>query len=629
MDLKLWGSQTAGFVSLVHMLVERAEAQPDQRAYTYLVDGTTESDTLTYRQLDCRSREIAVMLQSALDQGDRALLMYSPGLDFVSAFFGCLCAGVIAVPVYPPQPSRPERSLPRLRAIYSESGAKAILCTEDFFCKLATLFQSDPELSTCPLLATDHYGLEDIDSWKMPEVHADTIAFLQYTSGSTAAPKGVVVSHGNIVHNLAYIHNIAHHENDNVLVSWLPTYHDMGLFSGVLFPLFNDCPAYLMSPVSFLQKPFRWLQAISHFRGTNSGGPDFAFELCVQKSTAEQRSQLDLSSWQIAFNGAEPIRKSTLENFSKTFRECGFRSTAFFPVYGLAESTVLVLGKPLMNESASSENASSENASSENTSGTEGIFAADGYVTAEPVSCGSPKFGMEVIVVDPRQSVEMELGQIGEIWVNGPSVAQGYWNLPHETERTFNAFLESGRGPFLRTGDLGFMRNGELFVTGRIKDLIIVRGRKHYPQDIEQTVEQSHSETHSKSAAAVSVLAEDGPQLVILAEVNRRLRSGRSKSKVGEASPSQGVCNEIIDAIRQAVSEQHELQPAAIALLAPGSIPKTSSGKIRRHACCDAILAGRLDCIASWSLANFNCGSFLDPFRHSTDDRLRTTAADE
>ena len=624
MDRKLWGSNDAGFVSLVHLLVERAETQPDQRVYTYLVDGITERDTLTYRQLNRRSREIAVMLQGALEQGDRALLMYSPGLDFVSAFFGCLCAGVIAVPVYPPQPSRPERSLPRIRAIYSESGGKAILCTEDVFCKFATLFQSDPELSRCPLLATDHYGLEDIETWKMPQVHADTIAFLQYTSGSTAAPKGVVVSHGNIVHNLAYIQNISHHETDNVLVSWLPTHHDMGLFSGVLFPLFNDCPAYLMSPVSFLQKPFRWLQAISHFRGTNSGAPDFAFELCAQKATAEQRSQLDLSSWQIAYNGAEPIRNSTLKSFSKAFRECGFRSSAFFPVYGLAESTVLVLGKPWMGE-----NAINENTCSENSSGVEAALAANGNVTAEPVSCGSPKFGMEVIIVDSKQSVEMEPGQIGEIWVSGPSVAQGYWNSPRETEATFNAFLKSGRGPFLRTGDLGFMRSGELFITGRIKDLIIVRGRKHYPQDIEQTVEQSHSEIHSKSSAAVSVPSEDGPQLVILAEVNRRLRSGRSKSKVGKASPFEGDYDEIMDAIRQAVSEQHELRAAAISLLNPGSIPKTSSGKIRRHACCDAILAGTLDCIASWSLANSNSSSFLEPTRHSTDDRIRTAAADE
>ena len=624
MDRKLWGSQAADFVSLVHLLVERAKAQPDQRAYTYLVDGITESDTLTYRQLDRQSREIAVMLQSALDHGDRVLLMYPPGLDFVSAFFGCLCAGVIAVPVYPPQASRPERSLPCLRSIYRESGAKAILCTEDVFSKFATLLQSDPELSTCPLLATDHYELEDIDTWKVPAIHADTIAFLQYTSGSTAAPKGVVVSHGNIVHNLAYIQNISHHASDNVLVSWLPTYHDMGLFSGVLFPLFNDCPVYLMSPVSFLQRPFRWLQAISHFRGTNSGGPDFAFELCAQKSTAEQRSQLDLSSWQIAYNGAEPIRKSTLERFSKTFRECGFRSTSFFPVYGLAESTVLVLGK-----SSIGENTDSENAHSENANGTEAALAANRNATAELVSCGSPKFGMEVLIVDSKQSVEMEPGQIGEIWVSGPSVAKGYWNLPRETEATFNAFLESGRGPFLRTGDLGFLRNGELFVTGRIKDLIIVRGRKHYPQDIEQTVEQSHSEIQSKASAAVSVPTENGPQLVILAEVNRRLRSGVPKTRMGATSPSEGDCDQIIDAIRQAVSEQHELQTAAIALLAPGSIPKTSSGKIRRHACCDAILADTLDCIASWSLPDFSSGFFLEPSRHSTDDRLRTTSTDD
>ena len=598
MGRKLWSSQSAGFVSLVHMLVERAKAQPDQRAYTYLVDGIIQSDTLTYRQLDRRSREIAVMLQSALQHGDRALLMYSPGLDFVSAFFGCLFAGVIAVPVYPPQLSRPERSLPRLRAIYSESGAKAILCTEDIFSKFATLFQSDLELSMCPLLATDHYGLEDIESWKMPEFHSDTIAFLQYTSGSTADPKGVVVSHGNIIHNLTYIQNISHQETDNVLVSWLPTYHDMGLFSGVLFPLFNDCPVYLMSPASFLQKPFRWLQVISHFRGTHSGGPDFSFELCAQKLTADQRSQLDLSSWQVAYNGAEPIRKSTLEIFSRTFRECGFRTSAFFPVYGLAESTVLVSGKPLTEKDASNESTVSEIDNP-----TQADVATNGNVQAEPISCGSPQCGMEVIIADSRQSVEMEPGQIGEIWVNGPSVAQGYWNLPRETDVTFNAFLISGRGPFLRTGDLGFMRNGELFVTGRIKDLIIVRGCKHYPQDIEQTVEQSHSEIHSMSSAAVSVPAENGPQLVILVEVNRRLRSGRSNSEVGESSPSKAKCGEIIDAIRQAISEQHELQAATISLLAPGGIPKTSSGKIRRHACCDAILAGTLDCIASWSLA--------------------------
>ncbi len=614
MDRKLWGSQGTGCVSLVHMLTERAQTHPDQRGYTYLVDGITESDTLTYGQLDHRSREIAVMLQSALDQGDRALLMYSPGLDFVTAFFGCLYAGVIAVPVYPPQPSRPEHSLPRLRAIYSESGAKAMLCTEEAFTKFASLFQSDPELSTCPLLATDHYGLETIDAWKVPEVQSDTIAFLQYTSGSTAAPKGVVVSHGNIIHNLAYIQHISHHETDNVLVSWLPTYHDMGLFSGVLFPLFNGCPAYLMSPVAFLQKPFRWLQAISHFRGTNSGGPDFAFELCAQKSTAEQRRQLDLSSWQIAFNGAEPIRKNTLEGFSKTFRECGFRSRTFFPVYGLAEATVLVVGKPLTGENANS---------------AEVTLTADAGVTTEPVSCGSPKFDMEIVIVDSKQSVEMTPGQIGEIWVSGPSIAQGYWNLPHETARTFKAFLESGRGPFLRTGDLGFVRNGELFVTGRIKDLIIVRGRKHYPQDIEQTVEQSHSEIHLSSSAAVSVPTEDGSQLVILAEVKRRLRSDRSKTKVAEASPSLRSFDEIMDAIRQAIAEQHELQTAAIAILAPGSIPKTSSGKIRRHACCDAILAGTLDCLASWSLANFSFAASLEPNRDSTDDRIRTTPADE
>ena len=586
------------FQSLVERLQLRAETSPDEMGYTFLKNGTTEVEKLTYGQLDLHSREIAVMLQRVLKPDDRALLMYRPGLDFVSAFFGCLYAGVVAVPVYPPNAARPERSLPGLRSIAVEAGIDAILCTEKETGEFADLFQDVPELSECPLLATNHYGLERIDKWKPSVSDSDAIAFLQYTSGSTAAPKGVAVSHGNIIHNLGYIHDYSQHDTESILISWLPTYHDMGLFAGVLFPLFKGCPSYLMSPVSFLQKPIRWLQAISHFRGTNSGGPDFAYELCVQRSTAEQRLQLDLSSWQVAYSGAEPIRRSTLESFSATFRDCGFRRTSLFPVYGLAESTVLVSGQVWADERAAA--APPAHQEKENSD----VVTAIRPVSLEKsVSCGSPRFGMEVIIADPSQLTEMPDGEIGEIWISGPSVAKGYWNRPEETNATFRAFLaDTNQGPYLRTGDLGFMRAGELFVTGRIKDLIIIRGRKHYPQDIEQTVETSHSEIRNQCTAAVSVPTSDGERLAIVAEVNRRsnIRGHRSSEIV--SCQWREELGEIIATIRQAVSEQHELQTTSISILARGSIPKTSSGKIRRHACCNAVLDGSLDSLAYWSL---------------------------
>ncbi len=586
------------FESLVPYLELRAQTQPDDCGYTFLVDGTTPGDTLTYGQLDLQSREIAVMLRRVLKPGDRALLMYPPGLDFVSAFFGCLYAGVIAVPAYPPPSARPERSLPRLRSIAVEAGISAILCNEEVSWKFCQLFRDTPELFSIPLLATDHYGLESVEGWQAPDCDPDSIAFLQYTSGSTAAPKGVAVSHGNILHNLAYIHEGSKYDHETTLVSWLPTYHDMGLFAGVLFPLFKGCPSYLMSPVSFLQQPIRWLQAISQYGGTNSGGPDFAYDLCVQRTKVKQRRELDLSTWRIAYNGAEPIRQSTLDRFSVAFEACGFRREALYPVYGLAESTVFVSGQRLSGK-IQTNHASSDHSNTDRT-------ASSGYdkrPIAGRVSCGVPGFGMEVVIADPHRLVEMPEGEIGEIWIRGASVAKGYWNRPLETAQKFCAFLaDTNLGPYLRTGDLGLLRNGELFVTGRIKDLIIVRGRKHYPQDIEQTIEASHHELRIKSSAAISLPTDEGEQLGIVAEVNRRHDSRRRPGSSGETECCRDPLNDIIATIRQAVAEQHELQAAAIFLLSRGSLPKTSSGKIRRHACCEAVMSGTLESLAEWTL---------------------------
>ncbi len=567
----------APFQSLVHRLRSRADEQGNTIGYSFLVNGETIGDTLTYEELDQRSREIAVMLSRVVSPGDRVMLIYSPGLDFISAFFGCLNAGVIAVPVYPPQVARPQRSLPQLRSIALEAGISAVLCTEGLRDKLHTLFQDAAELARQPILATDYYGLEDIDSWQEPAIEADTVAFLQYTSGSTASPKGVVVSHGNIVHNLSYIQHRSEQSN-TVQVSWLPTYHDMGLFSGVLFPLFIGRPSYLMPPVSFLQKPIRWLQAISRFKGTHSGGPNFSYQLCVDRITAEERNALDLSSWKVAYNGAEPIHKATLERFFETFVDCGFRRHAMFPVYGLAESTVFVSGAPWSQEKIETRLTDPEN----------DLVVAD-ETSREHVSCGSPCFETEVVIVDPTSMIPMPLGQIGEIWISGPSVALGYWNRPDAQRQTFAAHLAvNNHGPFLRTGDLGYTFHGELFVTGRIKDLIIIRGRKHYPQDIERTVESSHVAIRSQCSAAFSISTCGGERLAIVSEVDL------PRNNDGSA--------QVIAAIREAIAEQHELQTHYVSLLRRNSIAKTSSGKIRRHAVRDAVVNGTLDSLDHWTL---------------------------
>lgn len=579
--------------TLICQLQTLAMNQPEQRGFTFLTDGINEVATLTYAELDHQSREIAVMLQRILNPGDRVLLMYPAGLEFVSAFFGCLYAGVIAVPAYPPQLARPERSLPRLRSIAKEAGVSAILCAEKTERALSGLFHLAPEFAQVPVLATDHYGLESVEEWKPPNLQLDAIAFLQYTSGSTAAPKGVAVTHHNILHNLACIEQVSDHDVETVLVSWLPTYHDMGLFAGVLFPLFKSCPSYLMAPAEFLQRPIRWLQAISHFRGTNSGGPNFAFGLCVEKTTVEQRKELDLSSWRVAYNGAEPVRRSTLDQFAKAFQECGFEKNSLNTVYGLAESTVFVCGKRLANAEVPLNNGARA-----------ACVSADRLAESslEAVSCGVPQLGMELLIVDPVKMIEVEPGQTGEIWIAGPSVAQGYWNRPEATRHNFQAHLsDSNRGPFLRTGDLGFVRGGELYVTGRRKDLIIIRGCKHYPQDIERTVESCHAAIRTNCVAAIPVSTPDGEGVAIVAEINLRRQDPHASGGPNSLRVDDEMQN-IIATIRQSIAEQHEIQTNAVAIVARGCIPKTSSGKIQRHACQDAINSNAAKILAQWNL---------------------------
>ena len=429
------------------------------------------------------------------------------------------------------------------------------------------MLDQTPDLKKIAWLATDQLPDRAEDQWQLPDVHGDTLAFLQYTSGSTGTPKGVMLTHANLMHNSASIAYAFEHTRSGSGVFWLPSYHDMGLIGGILQPLYIGQANVLLSPMSFLQKPYRWLQAISRYRCTISGGPNFAYDLCVRKITPEQRDTLDLSRWCLAFNGAEPVRAETLDQFAKMFEPCGFRREAFYPCYGMAEATLIVSGGfkaalPVIR--------TFDAEALENNQVLDALADEEG--ARELVGSGGNLLDQRIVIADPETSDHAcRADQVGEIWVSGPSVAQGYWNRPEETERTFRAYLnDTGEGPFLRTGDLGFMQDGELFITGRLKDLIIIRGLNHYPQDIELTVGKSHPRLAAGQRRGVC----------------RRDRRRRAAGVVHEIERRQQRDLEgVFEAIRRDVAAEHELPVEAIVLIKAGSIPKTSSGKIQRHAC--------------------------------------------
>lgn len=565
--------------TLVEVLMNWAGCQPKKKAYTFLLDGETRGVSLTYEELDRQGRAIASKLLSVTTPGSRALLLYPPGLEFITAFFGCLYAGVVAVPVYPPR--RGEAKMSRLEAIAADAGASVALTTTDILASTQAKVAENRELASLQWFATDGITGEPISKEAIAPITSDTLAFLQYTSGSTGNPKGVMVSHGNLVYNERMVEVAYQHTDKTIFVGWLPLFHDMGLIGNVLQPLYLGIPSILMSPVAFLQKPFRWLQGISRYRATTSGGPNFAYDLCVRKITPEQKATLDLSSWEIAFNGAEPIRAETLERFTTAFAPCGFRPETFYPCYGMAETTLFVSGGLKATRPITcyvEENALEQNRV---------VVAEENLEAKKIVGCGRGWLEEKIAIANPESLTECPPGRVGEIWVSGSNVAMGYWNRPLETEKTFNAYL-GDKGPFLRTGDLGFLLDGELFVTGRLKDTIIIRGRNHYPQDIELTVEKSHPALRSNSGAAFGVEIDGNEELIIVQEVERTYLR---KLNV----------DEIAGNIRQAITEEHELQVYAIVLLKTGSIPKTSSGKIQRYACKTGFLKGSLNAVGKWS----------------------------
>ncbi|MDF5706508.1 MAG: amino acid adenylation domain-containing protein [Nostoc sp. S4] len=563
------------YETIVDILRYRSLKTPHAQAFTFLEDGETIELTLTYDELDRRSRAVGAQLQALGLSGERAILLYPPGLDYLIAFFGCLYAGVVAVPAYPP---RNQRNTPRIQAISIDAQASVALTTTAMLPTLQSILIPQIKQGNFRWLTTDNIaqGLED--SWKQPAINGDTLAFLQYTSGSTGTPKGVMLSHGNLLHNAAVTYQMMEHSPSSKFVSWLPVYHDMGLIGGILQPLYGGFGCILMSPAAFLQRPYRWLQAISRYKGTTSGGPNFAYQQCIQRITTQQKETLDLSSWSVAFNGAEPVRQETLEQFATTFAECGFRPEVFYPCYGMAEATLIVSGgskTALAQVKTVDKFALSHNQ----------IVEATTHQDIQSfVSCGQAIPQQEIVIVNSELN-RCSSDEVGEIWVSGPCVGQGYWNRTQETKETFHAYLkDTEEGPFLRTGDLGFLHNRELFITGRAKDLIIIRGRNIYPQDIELSAERSHSSLRSGANAAFTVEVNNEERLVLVQELEFRAKPNLA---------------EVARAIRQAITEEHEVQIYAVVLIKPGTIPKTSSGKIQRRATRTQFQNGELNVVES------------------------------
>ncbi len=562
------------FPNLVEVLRERVQLQPDRTAITFLTDGEEAHSEWTYRQLEQRSIQIARRLSEHAEPGDRVLLVFPPGLDYIASFYGCLYAGMIAVPTYA---ARLTRSTSKLRSVLEDSQARVALTT-------TRLMEGLPSDLPGSGASTHWMAVEDIpmtgnESFPSPAMSPSSVAFLQYTSGSTASPRGVMVTHGNLLHNQRIIAEKFHSSANSTGVIWLPPYHDMGLIGGILQPIYTGMPVVLMPPLSFIQRPYRWLKAISDYRGTHSGGPNFAYDLCVERISAEQRATLDLSSWKVAFNGAEPIRSESLDRFAKTFAECGFQREALYPCYGLAESTLMVTGANFM------EGVVEKSIDADRLERGE-VIDEPGDGARRLVSSGSPSSDMQVVVVDPVTGLVSADDKVGEIYVRGASVAAGYWNRREQTEETFGATVVGQEGMFLRTGDLGFISNGQLFVTGRQKDLIIIRGANHYPQDIEATASESHDTLKGGRGAAFAVEGADCERLVIVHEITSR-----------DASRY----DEIFTTITRSIALEHELQVSEIVLVGLHRVPKTSSGKIQRRACRESFLRGELaGVIASW-----------------------------
>jgi acyl-CoA synthetase (AMP-forming)/AMP-acid ligase II len=536
------------------ILAFQALTRPDRRAFAFLNERGEIAEELSFAALDARAHGIAAALQESGQHGSRILLSFPPGLDFVAALFGCFHAGCIAVPA--PQLA-PGRENDRLQAICRDCEPGAILTLTK--CEANDAFGNVPRISV-DKLAPIRAPLSKHD------LNSDSLAILQYTSGSTSAPKGVMITHGNLLANNAMIQEAFQGSSSSVGVSWLPLFHDMGLVGHVLQPVYLGITSILMSPLSFLKRPLIWLHAISKWRATISGAPSYAYELCCQRITSDAAQQLDLSSWEVAYCGSEKVRPDVLEAFAARFSSRGFRRQAFFPCYGLAETTLMATGGPHGRGVATHRSPKRAGAAA----GAEMAVA----------SCG-PVRDRSVAIVEPERSRQLNNGKIGEIWIRGPHVSKGYWRREAESAKLFDARLD-GQGGYLRTGDLGFIADGELFVIGRLKDTIVIRGKNHAPEDIEATVAQSHEAYAAMRGAAFVVDAHGQERLVVVQEIARSIHDPVERQAAAAAAFEQ-------------ITRRHGLLLHDFVLVGPGSIPRTSSGKVRRRHCREMYEANRFE----------------------------------
>jgi len=520
------------------MLRRRAELTPHKRGFLFLERGQREAGSYTFAELDQKARAIGSYLADRGARGKRVLLPHPPGLEFMAGFFGCLYAGAVAIPSCSSLLST--RHLDRLRFIVEDAEVELILLAS---AQSFTSLTNEQWTSRLSLLAVDEVPETEVAGWSPVESKPDDIAYIQYTSGSTSSPKGVVISHRNVMANQRMIQSAFGTTENTVAVSWLPHFHDMGLVGFIQHVAYAGMFVVFMAPIDFIRRPVQWLRAISKYGASITGAPNFAYDLCVERLKDEEVAELDLSCWKLAFNGSESVKAGTMERFAEKFGKAGFRMESLYPCYGLAEAT---------------------------------LFVSSG-VPFEPrrqqvVSCGHAWESERVLIVDPKTHQCCSDGTEGEIWIAGPHVASGYWRRPDETREIFEAHLsDTGEGPFLRTGDLGYLVDGELYLTGRLKELIILRGKNHYPHDIEATVAASHPLLRRDCGAAFSVEVTGREELVIFQEVNRQ-------------TPPEKI-SEIKGAIRQALAEDRAIKPYSVVLFKPNTIPKTSSGKIMRAAC--------------------------------------------
>ncbi len=565
--------------SIIGVVEALTATDPGAAACTFLADGLNDRCAWTRRDLYSRACAVARVLSDRKARGQPALLLYYPGLEFLAALFGCLFSGVVAIPAYPPGISA--RSSRRIESILEDAGSSLILTTSRIRETRRTSMDRHSALPRQAWIETDLIALDPAEDCVPVRAQESDVAYLQYTSGSTSTPKGVVVTHGNLFHNLTCIDRTFNVSGGSRIASWMPHFHDFGLVFGLLAPIFTGKPCTLMPPAVFVQNPWLWLKAITDARASHAAAPNFAYDLCNTRITDAQLETLDLSCITALLNGAEPVRASTLDEFTRRFAVCGFRREMFCPVYGLAEITVGAVctrfDEPPVCLSVDADAIEQHHA-----------VPAEGNAPKSRllVSCGHEVFGHRMEIVDPVALVRVPKGGVGEIWLDSPSVCAGYWNRPDETRQTFQACLAgTNEGPFLRTGDLGFMHDGNLYITGRIKDLIIIHGVNYYPQDIELSCEKAHRALKANAGAAFSVERGGSEKLVVVYEQDRTVKD-----------PDIG---QIAMAVRHAVSEEHELQIYDFVMVRPGTIPKTSSGKIQRHACKADYLNGSLKVVAS------------------------------